>query len=48
MDLAAGWLCVVYLWVTQYAFSRKDFKVAAATSLDLTIKRIVPDRDVMN
>lgn len=48
MDLAVGWLCVVFLWVAQFIFVGEDFRVAAATIPASTIKRIVSDRDVMN
>lgn len=48
MDLAAGRLCFVFVQVIQSPFVQKDFRIAAATILDSTVKRIVPDRDVMN
>lgn len=48
MDLAAGWVCVAFLWVSQFAFVRKDFRVATATIPYLSIKRIAPDGDLMS
>ena len=48
MDLAASWLCVVFLYVTKFTFIGEGFRIAAANIPASVIKRIVPDRHVMN